>query len=69
MLILKWAWVLQVDEISGSIEEGKSADFIILNHNLIEIESSEIHNTEVQTTIFKGEVVYSKNKNDIQRNL
>ncbi len=55
------AWVLQVDEISGSIEEGKSADFIILNHNLFEIESSEIHNTEVQTTIFKGEVVYSKN--------
>ncbi len=55
------AWVLQVDDISGSIEEGKSADFIILNHNLFEIESTEIHNTEVQKTIFKGKEVYTKN--------
>lgn len=57
---LNAAWVLQVDAISGSIEEGKSSDFIILNHNLFEIESTEIHNTEVQKTIFKGKVVYTK---------
>jgi predicted amidohydrolase YtcJ len=31
------------------------ADF---NHNLFEIPESEIHKTEVQKTIFKGEVVY-----------
>jgi predicted amidohydrolase YtcJ len=54
------AWVLRVDDFSGSIEEGKSADFIILNHNLFEIEPTEIHNTEVRQTIFKGEVVYFK---------
>ena len=58
---LNAAWVLQVDDISGSIEDGKSADFIILNHNLFEIQSTQIHNTEVQKTIFKGEEVYSKN--------
>lgn len=58
---LNTAWVLQVDDISGSIEEGKSADMIILNHNLFEIEPTEIHNTEVQKTIFKGKEVYSKN--------
>jgi predicted amidohydrolase YtcJ len=56
---LNAAWVLLVDDISGSIEEGKSADFIILNHNLFEIESTEIHNTEVQKTIFRGKEVYS----------
>ena len=53
------AWVLRVDDVTGSIEEGKSADFIILNHNLFEIESTEIHNTEVQKTIFKGKIVYN----------
>ncbi len=58
---LNAAWVLQVDDISGSIEEGKSADFIILDHNLFEIESTEIHNTEVQKTIFRGKEVYTKN--------
>lgn len=56
---LNTAWVLRVDDVTGSIEEGKSADFIILNHNLFEIESTEIHNTEVQKTIFKGKEVYS----------
>lgn len=54
------AWVLNLDHLTGSIEEGKSADFIILNHNLFEIEPIEIHKTEVQKTIFKGRVVYSK---------
>lgn len=47
------------ESIFGSIEEGKSADFIILNQNLIEIESTEIHKTEVQKTIFRGKEVYS----------
>lgn len=52
------AWSLLLDDVTGSIEEGKFADFIILNHNLFEIPESEIHKTEVQKTIFKGEVIY-----------
>jgi len=55
------AWVLQLDGITGSIEEGKSADMIILNHNLFEIESTEIHKTQVRQTIFKGKLVYENN--------
>ena len=52
------AWSLMIDDITGSIEIGKSADMIVLNHNLLEIPSTDIHKTEVQKTIFKGEVVY-----------
>jgi predicted amidohydrolase YtcJ len=52
------AWTLRMDKETGSIEAGKSADMIVLNHNLFEIEATEIHNTEVQKTIFKGNVVY-----------
>jgi len=55
---LNVAWVMQNDEITGSIEEGKWADMIILNHNLFEIPATDIHKTEVQKTLFKGEVVY-----------
>ena len=58
---LNAAWVLQMDDVTGSIEEGKSADFIILNHNLFEVPATDIHKTEVLKTLFKGEVVYSKN--------
>ncbi|MEH6548349.1 MAG: amidohydrolase [Pseudomonadales bacterium] len=54
------AWSLLIDEESGSIETGKSADMIILNHNLLEIPVTDIHKTEVQKTIFKGNVVYSR---------
>jgi len=52
------AWSLHYDDVTGSIEEGKFADMIVLNHNLLEIAETEIHKTEVQKTLFKGEVVY-----------
>ena len=42
----------------GSIEAGKSADMAVLNEDLFEIAATDIHKTEVQKTIFKGEVVY-----------
>ena len=54
------AYVLQLDDVTGSIEVGKWADMIVLNHNLFEIPETEIHNTEVERTIFKGEIVYER---------
>jgi hypothetical protein len=52
------AWTLRLDDATGSIEVGKSADMIVLNHNLFEISTSEIHETVVLRTVFKGSVVY-----------
>jgi len=54
------AWSLRIDDITGSIEPGKYADMIVLNHNLFEIPATDIHKTEVQTTLFKGEVVFER---------
>ena len=34
---------------------------IALNHNMFEIPETEIHNTEVNKTIFRGNVVYEQN--------
>jgi hypothetical protein len=45
----------------GSIEAGKSADMVVLDRNLLEIPESEIHETEVEKTIFRGKVVYEGN--------
>ena len=42
------AWTLRLDDVTGSIEVGKSADMIVLNHNLLEIPLTDIHNTEVR---------------------
>jgi predicted amidohydrolase YtcJ len=53
------AWTLRIDDVTGSIEAGKWADMIVLNHNLFEIPETDIHKTEVLRTVFKGNVVYS----------
>jgi len=53
------AWAMSLDKVTGSIEVGKSADMILLNHNLLEIPLTDIHKTEVQGTMFKGKVVYN----------
>ena len=44
----------------GSLEVGKSADFVVLNQNIMEVEADLIPNTEVLQTYIDGELVYSK---------
>ena len=51
---------MKLDDVTGSIEVGKSADMIVLNHNLFDIPVNDIHETEVKKTVFKGHVVYQK---------
>jgi len=53
------AWSLRIDDITGSIEPGKYADMIVLNHNLFEIPVTNIHKTKVLKTLYKGEPVYT----------
>ena len=55
------AWTLRLDDVTGSIEVGKYADMIVLNHNLLEIQATDIHETQVQRTVFKGQVVHENN--------
>jgi len=52
------AWTLRLDDVTGSIEVGKSADLIVLNHDLFEVPPTEIHETVVLKTLHKGRVVY-----------
>src|SRR5210317_830841 len=37
------AYSLHLDEVTGSIEKGKFADMIVLNHNLFEVSPTKIH--------------------------
>jgi predicted amidohydrolase YtcJ len=45
-------------DITGTIQAGLSADFIVLNHNLFDIEPQTIHQTRVEATYFQGRKVY-----------
>jgi len=54
------AWMLFMDQQTGSIEEGKSADFVIIDGNILETPSMEIEELKVMATIFEGQVVYQR---------
>ncbi|MGB6336463.1 MAG: amidohydrolase family protein [Thermoanaerobaculia bacterium] len=55
------AWLMNKENEIGSIEVGKSADFVILENNLFEISVHEISQTEVLGTYYKGRQTYSGN--------
>ena len=59
ILTLGGAKTMMQEENVGSIESGKFADMIVLNHNLFEIPVNEIDKTKVLKTIFNGKKVYS----------
>lgn len=52
------AYALFAETITGSIEPGKSADLVVLDRNLLEVQSREISHASVLMTIFRGETVY-----------
>ena len=47
------------ENLVGSIEVGKLADFVVLSDNLFEAQPSKIKDIKVNKTIFNGEVVFS----------
>ena len=56
---LNGAKSMGIADKTGSIEAGKSADFIILNQNIFTVSKYEIHQTKVLSTVFRGSEVYT----------
>ena len=54
------AYVMRQEDVVGSIEVGKEADFIVLDRNPFEIETEEIYETQVLRTYLQGELIYEK---------
>ena len=50
------AYQLRLEHKVGSIEAGKLADLIILDRNLFDVPSHEIHNAKVLLTMMNGNV-------------
>ena len=46
------------ESYTGSIEEGKSAELVILNADIEATPVNEIYAIKIDKTIFKGKVVY-----------
>jgi predicted amidohydrolase YtcJ len=52
------AWLMKNENKTGSIEVGKRADLVVLDHNLFEISPYEISDTRVEMTLLDGEIVF-----------
>lgn len=55
------ASALGLDTITGSIEVGKSADLVVLERDITQLNSTEIKQVKVSKTLLEGEVVYTRN--------
>ena len=58
---LNAAYSMNIDDVTGSLEVGKFADFMILDNDIFEKDCKNICQIKVITTYLKGNVVY-KNK-------
>jgi predicted amidohydrolase YtcJ len=56
------AYQLGIEDSLGSIETGKLADIIVIEKNLFEQKTDDIHNNQVLMTIMDGRIVYNKLK-------
>ncbi|MBV1918761.1 MAG: amidohydrolase [Sphingomonadaceae bacterium] len=52
------AWQIHEDDEKGSIETGKQADFVILDHNPLDYETARLHEIGVVATINDGKTVF-----------
>jgi hypothetical protein len=56
------AYQLHMEDEIGSLEVGKKADLVVLDRNLFETSTYEIHKTEVDMTLMDGNIVYQKDQ-------
>lgn len=54
------AYQLHMEDQIGSIEVGKKADLIVLDHDIFELDPYSIHDTRVLLTVMDGEIVHEQ---------
>ncbi len=54
------AYAFGQERETGSLEVGKAADLVVLDHNLFDVAPDKIHEVNVVLTVFEGRVIYRR---------
>jgi predicted amidohydrolase YtcJ len=54
------AYLGKEEDLKGSIEPGKLADLIVIDRDILNIDSEEIKDIQVLTTLVDGKIVYQR---------
>lgn len=57
---IQGAYLMHMEDKTGSIEVGKFADLVVLEENLFEIPALEIHSVNTDLTVFDGQIIYRR---------
>jgi predicted amidohydrolase YtcJ len=60
MFTINAAKALRQEKMKGSLESGKYADFVILNENILKLQSEEIKKVEILDTYRRGKRIFNK---------
>ena len=52
------AYLMRLEDVIGSLEIGKSADYIVLDQNIFQVPTSTLGQTQVLQTVFQGSEVW-----------
>ena len=60
IFVTNGARAMNMENVTGRLSSGMSADFILLDQDIFLIEPGKISETEVEITVFEGQVVHRK---------
>ena len=58
-----------IEDERGSIKEGKYADFLLVDRDVLTCPVTEIHNAKPDATYFEGKKVFSSSANEVDKTL
>ncbi|MGL5256859.1 MAG: amidohydrolase family protein, partial [Proteocatella sp.] len=65
MYTSKSSYAIFEENIKGTLESGKLADIIILDHDILSVAHNLIDKVKVVTTIKSGDIIYKREQNNL----